>query len=66
MCRDGSFLLDDKATCLSRFLQGDLLQPASKTNCRKCKEFSSTYPNEVCQTKDNLCKETKCPDYFYF
>jgi len=66
MCRDMAFLIDDKATCEATFPWGDNTQIASKTNCRKCRYLRATYPNEVCQSRDKICRTGNCPAYFYF
>ncbi len=66
MCRSNAFLVDDKATCQSRFSSGTTTQPASATNCRKCAYLKTTYPTESCLANDKYCKPTTCPTYFYF
>lgn len=46
MCTKGSYLIDDKALCETRFLYAaiNMAATASTTNCRKCKWLSINRP----------------------
>lgn len=69
MCQDNYFLIDDKAECEATY---------NPTTCPRCNFqttsftlFGSTYTgdvvvNEGCQSRDSICQQTKCPDFFYF